>query len=214
MYRTIIALSIILITGLASFGQSSDEYNKNEFYVGGVFERIDFGAERQNGFGGEVSYVRNIHRYFGFKADFSIAGGGSNSYTFTGNNPVLVGTGGSPYTVRIKQETTLSNVLGGVQFKDNSKATKIKPFAHMLAGVTYTRNTISSSCISGSCPGPLLSALGRTENNFGLAAGAGLDIRANDRIDIRVIQVDYNPSANFDFVQHNLRFGAGIVFKF
>lgn len=66
---------------------------------------------------------------------------------------------------------------------------------------------------------------------FAAAFGGGLDVRLNDRIDIRVIQIDYNPM-RFDFSDfgaigvpgtptplgdpkrtlHNFRIGIGIVF--
>jgi hypothetical protein len=53
-----------------------------------------------------------------------------------------------------------------------------------------------------------------TEKDTGFAAafGGGIDIRASNRIDIRVIQIDYNPTRLFDGTQHNLRVGIGIVF--
>ena len=51
-----------------------------------------------------------------------------------------------------------------------------------------------------------------TETGFAGAFGGGLDIRAGDRIDVRVIQFDYNPTRLFDSTQHNFRIGVGIVF--
>jgi hypothetical protein len=50
-----------------------------------------------------------------------------------------------------------------------------------------------------------------TETGFAGAFGGGLDIRASDRVDVRVIQFDYNPTRLFDSTQHNFRIGVGIV---
>lgn len=50
-------------------------------------------------------------------------------------------------------------------------------------------------------------------SDTGLAAalGGGLDIRLNKRLDLRAIQVDYNPTRLFGSTQHNIRIGIGIV---
>jgi hypothetical protein len=46
-----------------------------------------------------------------------------------------------------------------------------------------------------------------------MALGAGLDIRAGDRIDVRPIQVDYLPVFFSQRREDNLRFSAGIKIK-
>jgi hypothetical protein len=42
--------------------------------------------------------------------------------------------------------------------------------------------------------------------------GGGLDTRINKNLDLRVIQIDYNPIKFDAGMQHNARFGTGIVF--
>jgi hypothetical protein len=79
-----------------------------------------------------------------------------------------------------------------VQIKDNSKDKRIKPFAHFLLGVARQSVKYKES-------GPIFfNALNLgtdkvTNNGFSWALGGGLDIRVHRRIDIRVIQLDYNP---------------------
>jgi len=46
-----------------------------------------------------------------------------------------------------------------------------------------------------------------------MAFGGGLDIRLNDRLDIRAVQVDWNPIRSGGVTTNNLRFGVGIVIK-
>lgn len=67
---------------------------------------------------------------------------------------------------------------------------------------------------SGTTPVTLTHFSGNT-TGFGMATGGTLDIRLNHMIMLRPIQLDYlltrvNNAAN----QHNLRYGAGIVFTF
>ena len=56
-----------------------------------------------------------------------------------------------------------------------------------------------------------------TSTLFAAAIGGGLDIRAGRRVDIRVIQFDYNPTrgtfqSGQSNILHDFRIGAGIVF--
>jgi hypothetical protein len=111
----------------------------------------------------------------------------------------------------VSVESSLFNFLGGVQLKDNANEGTFKPFAQALIGVARAQNkaTFSGGCVAifpSPCPN-------FTETDTGLAGaiGGGLDIRLNDRVDIRAIQVDYNPTRVFDGTQHNFRIGAGIV---
>ena len=110
-------------------------------------------------------------------------------------------------------DSRLFNFLGGVQIKDNSTEGTFKPFAHALAGVAHARNSVDFNdvvCVA-IVPSPC-SPFTQSETGFAAAFGGGLDIRASDRISIRAIQVDYNPTRLFDSTQHNFRIGVGIVF--
>jgi hypothetical protein len=51
-----------------------------------------------------------------------------------------------------------------------------------------------------------------SDNGVSGVFGGGLDFRLNDKVQIRAIQVDYNPLWIGSQVDHNLRIGAGIVF--
>lgn len=88
------------------------------------------------------------------------------------------------------------------------------PFAHALVGTARVRNEIDVSndvCIA-IVPSPCPPDFTEKETGFAAAFGGGIDIRASNRIDIRVIQIDYNPTGVFDRTQHNFRIGVGIVF--
>ena len=212
MLKTILIGTLIIACASVAAAQT-DDYKRWEFFGGYSHNRIDTGIgdddadlddfidEREGFHGWNTSLTGNVSRYVGFKFDVS---GHYKSRTlpiFSIQNALDI-------------DSRLYNFTGGVQIKDNSTETKIKPFAHALVGVAHGRNRVSISdagCIAivpTPCPSPF------TETATGLAGafGGGLDIRAGDRLDIRVIQIDYNPTRLFDSTQHNFRIGVGLVF--
>jgi hypothetical protein len=213
MIKFIKILCLTCVLCAAGFAQNqTDEYKKNEFYVGYSHQQIDRGNYRPgNGF--EGAYVRNIHKYFGIK--------GSVSGAYSGDEFIIrqttTTTPTENFEYRQKVNTATYNFLGGVQVKNNASEARFKPFAHALAGVAVTRNKFSLTCTTGNCPPPYATGVNFNFNdtNFAAAVGGGLDIRINDRIDFRAIQVDYNPifAGGGGSIQHNVRFGIGVVFK-
>jgi opacity protein-like surface antigen len=210
MNKLIKILCLTCVLTVTLFAQNTpDEYKKNEFYGGYSNQQLEGGGYRTaNGF--EGAYVRNIHRYFGIKADVSGAFR-SDSFVFSGSDA----TNGN-FSYRGEATVQVYNFLGGVQVKNNASKARFKPFAHALAGVAVNRYKNSSlTCIQGTCPAFVSAVPGfsATNTNFALAVGGGLDIKINDRIDFRAIQVDYNPIIRGSSVQNNIRLGIGIVFK-
>ena len=211
MLKTIlIALTILTCASLAA-AQSTD-YKKFEFFAGYSHNRVDTGIgdddpelgdiinEREGFNGFNAAVTGNITRYVGLKFDVS---GHFKSQTFP--------LGSVSNAVDLKSR--LYNFLGGVQIKNNSEDVTVKPFVHALAGVAHARNRVDISdagCVA-IFPSPCPFNESINETGFAAAFGGGLDIRASNRVDIRVIQVDYNPTRLFDSTQHNFRIGVGIV---
>ncbi|HEY0385034.1 MAG TPA: hypothetical protein VGC64_03450, partial [Pyrinomonadaceae bacterium] len=104
-------------------------------------------------------------------------------------------------TLRLK--SSIYTLVGGVQVKDNSTETKIKPFAHAMVGIAHGRDRTDDAFFAADV----------NDSDTGLAGvfGGGLDIRAGKRVDVRVVQVDYNPTRLFGETQNNFRIGAGIT---
>lgn len=213
MYKTMLIAMIILACVSVAAAQSND-YKKFEFFAGYSHNRIDTGIsdddpdvgdiidEREGFHGFNTAITGNVSRYVGLKFDFS---GHFKSRTV----PF-----GQIATANVDIDSRLYNFLGGVQLKDNSSETTFKPFAHALVGAAHARNRVDFSndvCLAV-FPSPCPSDFTDKETGFAAAFGGGLDIRAGNRIDIRVIQIDYNPTRLFDSTQHNFRFGVGIVF--
>ena len=202
MFRTMLILTTIAVC--ASIAAAQDDYKKFEFFGGYShnFVNTDSFDEREGFPGFETAATANLSRYFGLKFDFSAHFKDKSVPLFT-----IQGGSGS-----LEIDSQLYNFLGGVQLKDNSSDSRFKPFAHALVGAAHARNKLdfnSVGCIA-IFPSPCVNQK-VSETGFAGAFGGGLDIRANDRIDIRVIQADYNPTRLFGSTQHNFRIGAGIV---
>ena len=205
------ALCLIMSIGGCIFAQTNngDEYNKNEVFIGYSNQQVgvNFDAQTYNGF--EGSYTRNFTRYVGIRGDVSAA---YNNNTFTTSSLYNVNVISD---FRVETSQSLYNFLGGVQVKDNAKKGKLKPFGHALAGVAYRRfETNNVRCISNcgtATTTPFLFKGG--DNGFSAAVGGGLDVRVNNKFDVRAIQVDYNPVFTNGGRTNNVRFGVGIVIK-
>lgn len=211
MFKTTLIVTIIL--ACASIAAAQSDYKKFEFFGGYSHNRIDTGIsdddpdfgdiinEREGFNGFNTSITGNVTRYVGLKFDFS-GHFKSRSIPFANvNNAIDI-------------NSRVYNFLGGVQIKDNSSETTFKPFVHGLFGAAHARNRVDISeqgCIA-IFPSPCPTDFTEKETGWAAAFGGGIDIRASERIDIRVIQVDYNPTGLFDRTQHNFRIGVGIVF--
>lgn len=192
MNKLFIILFTLTFGAVCVFPQQTGEFNRNEGYVGYSNQQINEG-ERGSFNGFEVSYVRNVSRYFGIKGDFSAA---------------FLNKSASAPGVSIKFDRSVYDFLGGVQIKDNASEKRLKPFAHFLAGVGHTK-------LKRTCPVcfDILPDIETSDTGFAAAVGGGLDIRINRRIDLRAFQVDYNPIRAYGRLNNNVRLGVGLVFK-
>jgi Outer membrane protein beta-barrel domain len=203
VFRTL--LIVTTIVACASIAAAQDDYKKFEFFGGYSHNLVNTDSfDEREGFPGfEAAATANLSRYVGLKFDFSAHFKDRSIPLFT-----IQGASGS-----LDIDSQVYNFLGGVQLKDNSTDSTLKPFAHALVGAAHARNKLdfnSVGCIAV-FPSPCVNQT-VSETGFAGAFGGGLDIRVSDGIDLRVIQVDYNPTRLFDSTQHNFRIGAGIVF--
>jgi opacity protein-like surface antigen len=186
MKRLVTLATLILIPTITAWAQ--DDYKKYEFFAGYSALYIDNLAgdtsspaindvlgEKQNLRGFNLAAGINFHKYFGAKFDYSLHLREDNFTRPAGNGTI---------------DTTLQNILGGIQVKNNSEdGPRLKPFGHALFGVAVQKVDVDS---------PQLPALfGITdfhtnETSFAMAFGGGLDIKLNSRFDLRVVQIDWN----------------------
>ena len=217
MNRIIVSLSLLLLLNGYSIAQNAPgDHKQGELFIGYSNGQIDTGLgdidddlgldldDRETFHGFEVSGVYNVSRYFGLKADVS------GTYSNRGFSFTVPAPEGGTGSIAFETKSSVYNFLGGVQVKDNSNSGRLKPFAHALVGAAHSRVKISGlGCSIGvDCTG----FDGGSETNFAGAFGGGLDVRLTRRVQLRLIQVDYNPIWFDGGVQNNVRFGFGLVF--
>jgi opacity protein-like surface antigen len=220
--------TLILIFATTALAQ--DDYRKYEFFGGYSALHLDNLAgdtsnaavndvlgDKQTLRGFNLAAGINFHKYIGAKFDYSLH---LREDEFT--RPAGSGT----------IDTTLQNFLGGIQIKNNSEdGPTLKPFAHALFGIAVQKVDVDSPQLPAVFG---ISDFHTNETSFAMAFGGGLDIKLNNRFDLRIVQIDWNiinrgdqqtgivlvPTPNqtvgSPFViqgtrQDNLRLGIGIV---
>jgi len=215
--KRVVTLSIlVLICATAALAQSTD-YKQWEFFGG--YSALNFdnlGGETNNATvndifnekntlrGFELAITRNFHKYVGAKFDYSL-------HLREDNFSVPSASG----TI----DSTVQNFLGGIQVKNNAEdGPRFKPFGHALFGVANQKVDVDSPQL------PVLFGVNDfhvNETSFAMAFGGGVDIKLNNRIDVRAGQVDWNIIRRGDQQtgtivfpgtrQDNLRLSIGIV---
>ena len=200
--RKIFLMAILIACSAPfTFAQTSDDYNKVDVFVGFSHNRVDTGIsdgdediddilDEREGFNGfNASVAGNVSRYVGLKGDYAFHRKSFGDAAFPG--------------VNVKGD--LHNFVAGVQFKDNARETKVRPFAHLMAGVAHAKVNVDDD--------DDILDLDESETGFSGIVGGGIDFRINDRVDFRAVQFDYNPTRLGGEMQHNFRVGIGIVFR-
>jgi opacity protein-like surface antigen len=252
--RLLMLATLVIACASPAFAQGSKDYHKLEVYGGYSFGRFKsntetnsfvdpsgqkttftnlcsketgdeigpnfqhYFCERRNFHGFDASVTYNLTRYFGVKFDVT---GHFKNEQFVDVFP----TPGGNVTFAINTRERIYNFLGGVQVKDNSKETRIKPFGHVLAGAARYRSKIRQTVdvfpdFNFAVEDPVTS--------FAMKVGGGLDLRISRRIDLRLVEFDYNPifagDRKFKTIEgplsfsstgktaHNYTIGVGIVF--
>lgn len=200
MRKLIMTAIMLACAAPLALAQSTDDYNKVDVYVGYSQNRADTGLsdsdpdfddfidEREGLHGIEAAVTGNVSRYVGLKGDYAF-----HRKSFD------ISDGVDTFDV----DTNFHTLVGGVQFKDNAKETKVKPFAHLMAGFTHAKFDIDG----------VSDFDGDSETGFAGVIGGGLDFRVSERVDIRAVQFDYNPTRLGGQTQHNFRIGVGVVFR-
>ena len=210
MRKLLLLFAILLVCAPASLAQ---DYSNWEFFIGYAHERANNGADRldrrgqainangttsrvdfvsekipYHGFTGEV--VANVHRNVGLVANFSA--------TFA-NTDFVDTLSGRRFDARVSRYL----LVGGPRFNWRNSSRAI-PFVHALFGAARYKADFRDDDFT--CPDT-------NETAFAMALGAGLDIRASDRIDVRPIQVDYVPVFFDNRRDDGIRFSAGVKIK-
>lgn len=183
-----VAMLVLLVTGAAI----AQEYPKAEAAIMYQYVRTSTTGfpEQFNMNGGTGSLTFNFAKHIGLEADF----GGS----YTGNV--------RGYDVTVNE----FHYLFGPKFAFRSEKATI--YGHSLFGGARLGGTATG------CDGEECISVGGSNNSFAMVVGGGFDLNAGKRIAIRPAQLDYFMTrfnvGGASNTQNNLRYAAGIVFKF
>ena len=195
MRKSFFMTLLFLCSGFLCVAQTH-EYQKNEFFAGYSFHSADINTltidpRRISQNGVNVEYTRNVTRNIGITGDAS-------AHFHRESNSTGVGT----FTEKRDQYF----FLGGLQFKAHNDG-RLQPFAHALFGVSLFRGFTSNISPAGNV------FTFDDATGFGMALEAALTTAASNRIDIRLVQVDYSPTHFGSGWQQNVRVSVGIIFK-
>ena len=221
LVSSLIAAFLLTVGGMSVFAQ--DEKNKAEVFLGYSHARMDTGFEDDDDFdidglsdsvgahGFEGAVTGNFHKYVGVKFDVSHHRKSENFDIST--------------TDRFNAKFTLTQFLGGLQFKNNKKeGSRVRPFMHVLGGLARHKLSGDGTFFETDGKGGGTTTafdFSESTNSFAMAIGGGIDVRAGKRVDIRIFQADWNPIwlgertiEDFELDGrrlNNFRFGFGIV---
>jgi hypothetical protein len=185
---------VLTLTGilLVASPAASQQVARVEAFFGYSFVRVDAAGRVPafNANGGNAQFLYNFRPWFGLVADFG------------GYHSGRIGTLGL--------DTTLVNFQFGPRFSWH-KRRRVSPYAQALFGGAYaasTRNLALDPPITGSASG------------LATLVGGGVEIRLAHHVSVRPAEVDYwltrlrDPFASSARTQNNLRYSAGVIFKF
>lgn len=189
--------------------RAQDEFPRVEVFGGysyGSLEGVGFpglvGREEAHGWGASVAV--NFQRYFGITADFAGQFGTIEDLT-RGCPRLLPPLQNCFFKADINFNT--HQFLLGPRF--TLRAERFTIFGHALFGINRTH---LASFVASQTSFP-----SRTESDFAMGYGGGLDVNLHRKVGIRLFQVDYLPvrtDSVSDRWQQNLRAQAGVVFRF
>ncbi len=200
MRNTFIVFGLVLLCGAMCAAQ---EIPKAEVYLGYSFLRVNsaISVPAFTANGGLGSFQYNLNKNFAVVGEF----GGHHNGNING----------------VQLDSTMFTYLFGPRISVH-KSGRISPFFHgLFGGMHYTRSIAVNPTVN-----PLTNRIKNSQDAFAMAFGGGIDFKLNRRIAFRPIQLDYLMTRfqplfisglgdiNRDRNQNNLRYSAGIAFRF
>ena len=130
------------------------------------------------------SVTGNVNKWFGVTADFS-------------------GHYGSERDGAVREQQRALSFLFGPRFAAR-KNRRVSPFAYALVGGINYRVSLS---VAGQRLGSA------SDTGLNLALGGGLDVKINERVAVRAIQLDYFRPHFFGETHHRGRLAFGLIFR-
>jgi len=191
MKSSAIVIGACLAAGVLASAQETST-PVTEFGLSYSYTRLNPGGtlSSYNANGGYGTAEYNFNRVFGLVAELGANHVGSVNGVELGN--------------------TTFEYLFGPRF--NWRHGRFTPYVQALVGGERFSNGLN--------PGATDPRLLTSQNNFAAAFGGGLDVAVTNHIAIKPFQLEWmttqvnNSAANLNYVQNNLRYSAGVVFRF
>jgi hypothetical protein len=107
--------------------------------------------------------------------------------------------------------TRFQTYLGGPRVTLR-RSGRVAYFAHLLIGFADVNTSLNESAIVATDFSSIPAGTLKSGGGFAVSPGVGIDVRMNERLSIRPIQVDYLMSHVFGERQDNARVSAGLNF--
>jgi hypothetical protein len=228
MRKLFLTASLVTCFATPAAAQRLDGYHRFEVFHGTSYfmlerpEAVGDGTTFEGFRGISNAATFNFRRYFGVKVDlarydrrydFCAPGQGAADPSRPTHGCFSPLPGSVVPADDPRLQTSIYNFMGGIQLKDNGRGAKLfKPFAHLSIGSALTRARVDTYSLDAASGRLVLDFKTRSEWGAAGAVGGGLDIRLHDRIDLRVIQIDYHKATIFHSSTDGLRVGVGLVF--
>jgi opacity protein-like surface antigen len=228
MLKRLLGLIVFMCSGLSLVAQVQVKHW--EIYGGYQYLRIDTGYvqtgfnllreafpavfppltfnRHQNLNGWTAGLQENVNSWFGGVIEASGGYRTTNSDVTSLEKILGLPTNGITYTDRTKLRTYL--LMGGPQFTYR-RMSKLQPFARVLVGAAFVRNTTALRANNATLSPPGVPR--ETDNDAAYGGGVGTDVNVTRLLGVR-LSADYIRSNLFKSNQDNLRGGAALVFRF
>lgn len=215
MRKVLFLIAVVAIQASITVAQ---DRARPELFVGYSYENIDSGLKSTDFAGTGIPRTTLENR---FKLNgFNVSGTGylTKRFGLTGDFSAGFKTRTEDFGIaQARSRFSLYNFTGGPQVKFFG-VHRVTPFAHALFGVS--RRNLNLAAIAGATS---ITAATDSTTNLTMNLGGGLDVRLSERLDFRLVQVDYNPvflkertieGVNFPGRTANgLRISIGLVIK-
>jgi opacity protein-like surface antigen len=153
--------------------------------------------------GGSTSLAFNLTRSFGLVTDF----GG-----FADSQVRLTGPGANPVRTADSKGDAYTFMFGPrFSFRNHER---VVPFAQVLVGGVHVSELTLTGCSGAAC------TVIPAQSSFAMTAGAGLDLKVQKHLAVRLVQAEYlmtrlaDTGTGATTTQNDMRLSAGLVFRF
>jgi opacity protein-like surface antigen len=183
----LLALAVTFSFGATSYAQEATFNEKSDVYIGYQFVRVNPNVREANFRFDRNTDTHGVNTSLAYYPD-------NKSVGFTGELAANFSGG--------RFDSSLVTAQAGLTIKDRQG--DFNPFIRGLVGAARSR--AANEQVNPS------TFFDRSDVGLAFTVGTGLDVKASDKVSLRLVQLDYLQTRIYGQPVHNVRIGAGIVF--